>query len=114
MAKPAHEPTEESRELVAALVAAGIPVEAIGQIIKLSPRTLYRHYRPQLDEGKAVANGRVAQTLYRMALNGRNVAATIFWLKTRAGWKETQNINLAARLEELPEAALDEQLDPRD
>ena len=37
------------------------------------------------------ANTKVAESLYRKALGdgSQSVTAAIFWLKTRAGWKET-------------------------
>ena len=34
------------------------------------------------------ANLKVAQSLFQMATNGKNVAAAIFWMKARAGWRE--------------------------
>jgi hypothetical protein len=34
------------------------------------------------------ANAQVAQSLYQQATSGKKTAATIFWLKTRAGWRE--------------------------
>ena len=104
MAKPAHVPTEEQRATVTELVAAGVPVAAIGRIIKLSERTLYRHYADELKAGREVANGRVALTAYRLALSGDCPAATFFWLKTRAGWRETQRLQV--ELSELPDNEL--------
>ena len=47
--------------------------------------------RHELAHGHTKANARVAENLYRKATGeGREaVTAAIFWLKTRAGWKET-------------------------
>lgn len=42
----------------------------------------------QYKRGKARAIGKVAQGLIKQANNG-NIAASIFYLKTQAGWKET-------------------------
>ncbi len=55
------------------------------------PKTLRKHYRDELDTGHVKANAKVAENLYRKATGeGREaVVAAIFWLKTRAGWKET-------------------------
>ena len=49
------------------------------------------HYRDELDDGHVKAKAKVAENLYRKATGeGREaVTAAIFWLKTRAGWKET-------------------------
>jgi hypothetical protein len=35
-----------------------------------------------------MANARVLGTLFRLATSGTDVAATIFWCKTRCGWRE--------------------------
>ena len=39
------------------------------------------------------ANAMVASSLYMKAIKG-NVVARIFWLKTRAGWKEPERIQV--------------------
>ena len=46
------------------------------------------YYQEELDEGRIDANSAIAGTLFQQAKNG-NTAAAIFWLKTRARWKET-------------------------
>jgi len=90
------EPTEKDRELVQQLVAFGTPQEQICTLIKgangrpISKPTLLRHFRTELDQGAVVANVKVAQNLYRIATGngGGAVTAAIFWLKTRAGWRD--------------------------
>ena len=48
------------------------------------------------NKGKAAAIGAVAQSLVQRARNG-NISAAIFYLKTQAGWRETQAIELSGR-----------------
>jgi hypothetical protein len=69
----------------------GVPEEGIARVLAVDPKTLRKHYREELDHGHTKANARVAENLYRKATgDGREaVVAAIFWLKTRAGWKET-------------------------
>ena len=69
----------------------GVPESDIARVIGIDPKTLRKHYRRELDYGHVKANARVAENLYRKATGeGREaVIAAIFWLKTRAGWKET-------------------------
>jgi hypothetical protein len=55
-----------------------------------SAKTLRRHFRVELDRGAPEANARVAQALYQMAISGKWPLATIFWLKTRAHWRERE------------------------
>jgi hypothetical protein len=64
----------------------------------MDPKTLRKHYPAELDHGHVKANVRVAESLYRKATGeGREaVVAAIFWLKARAGWRETSCIRSAA------------------
>ena len=39
------------------------------------------------------ANAKVAQTLFTMATVDKNVAAAIFWMKARGGWREKHPID---------------------
>ncbi|MEO3475934.1 hypothetical protein AAFN86_29080, partial [Roseomonas sp. CAU 1739] len=43
------------------------------------------------------ANAKVAQSLFQMATQGKNVAAAIFWMKARAGWREKQEVDANVR-----------------
>ena len=47
-----------------------------------------KHYRDELNLGETKANAQVAGFLFNAAKTG-NVTAQIFWLKTRARWRET-------------------------
>ena len=86
-----HEPTDQSREQVEAMAGYGIPQEDIGGVMGMDRKTLRKHYREEIDTGVTKANAKVAESLYNKALgDGSNsVTAAIFWLKTRARWKET-------------------------
>ena len=61
------------------------------------PKTLRKHYRQELRYGHVKANAKVAENLFRKATGeGReSVIAAIFWMKTRAQWKETQVTEMA-------------------
>lgn len=96
MGRPAHEPTPESRDKVKALSAVGARHEDIALLLEISADTLTKHYRRELDLGRIEANAKMAQTLYRKGLDG-NIVAAIFWLKTRAGWRETTNVEHSHR-----------------
>ena len=91
MGRPPHEPTPMSRRNVEALAGYGIPEADIARVIGIDPKTLRKHYRQELRYGHVKANARVAENLFRKATGeGREaVIAAIFWMKTRAGWKET-------------------------
>ncbi len=84
----AHVPTEATRRLVENFSALGISQLKLGEYLGISDNTLRKHYARELAEAETKANVRVAQSLYQSAVNG-NTSAMIFWLKTRAGWRET-------------------------
>ena len=94
MARPQFQPTDEDRALVEQLAAFGIPVESMTLFVKtkegkpISERTLRKHFVKELDQGELKANVKVAQTLFKKAISG-DTTSMIFWLKTRARWKES-------------------------
>jgi hypothetical protein len=88
MGRRVHRPDPSQRRQVEALAAYGIPEADISGVVGIDPKTLRKHYREELDLGETKANAQVAGFLFNAAKNG-NVTAQIFWLKTRAKWRET-------------------------
>ena len=89
MGRPPHQPTDQTRLQAKTLAAVGIKHEDIAAKIGISADTLVKYYKQELDDGRVDANAQIGKSLYEQAKAG-NTAAMIFWLKTRAGWKETQ------------------------
>lgn len=96
--RPAHVPTDGSREAVKMHTLVGTPQELIAQIIGVSPKTLRAHYRREIDVSIAMANAKIMGTLFNKAKNGDTVAC-LFWLKARAGWSEKGPLPIAAEPE---------------
>ncbi len=90
-----HFPDEKSRLLVKSLSAVGIRFVDIAAKLDITDDTLRKHYKQELELGRIDANASIGNTLFQQAKNG-NTSAAIFWLKTRAGWKETSVTELAA------------------
>jgi hypothetical protein len=89
MPRPQFNPTIEHRDIVKSMAAMGIPHEDIARKIGVrSPKTIRKHFREELDLGATEANYKVATTLFKMATSGEHPAATIFWAKTRNGFRE--------------------------
>ena len=84
-----HIPDDNTRLLVKTLAAVGTRYVDIAHKLNITDDTLRKHYKQELEEGRIDANSQVAGTLFQKAKQG-NITAAIFWLKTRAGWKETQ------------------------
>ena len=92
MARPRFKPTPEQRKWVEAMSGYGVPETEIAGTLGengIDPKTLRKHFRQELDRGGTKANANVAQALYRSATSGEYPAASMFWLKCRAGWRET-------------------------
>lgn len=93
--RPSFKPTAEQRELVKQLAGLGTRHEDVCLFIKRADGkpicrvTLTKYFAEELSTGKAEANAKVSNSLFKMATQDGNVAAAIFWLKTQAGWRET-------------------------
>ena len=106
--RPCWSPTDADREKIQIMAAIGLPQEKIALVFKVAPKTLRKHCAVELDTGEAVANSEVGKFLYDAAtgketfvkedgtrctrhvgVSGPTITAAIFWMKTRAHWKET-------------------------
>jgi hypothetical protein len=87
VSKP-HEPTIATRAEVGALVSFGNTQEQIAEHLGISVDTLAKYYREELDNSVVRANAKVAAKLFRKATEGDDLSAMIFWLKTRAKWRD--------------------------
>ena len=96
MPRPKLNPTDEQRRKVKSLAAMGTPHDEIAKVVNIrSAKTLRKHFRLELDQGATEANAIVGGTLFQMAKSGDCPAATIFWMKCRAGWKERSSFEPA-------------------
>ncbi|WP_287208242.1 hypothetical protein [Mesorhizobium sp.] len=85
---------------VEALAGFGLSTADIA-CVAADEQDLKATYAHELESGAIKANARVAESLYRKATGeGREaVTAAIFWLKTRARWKETSIHELEGKLD---------------
>jgi len=87
--RKAFQPTDEQRKTVRAMIAYGVPQDDVAQVIGCDAKTLRKHFDHELKTAATEANAKVAQALYKQAVDQGNTTAQIFWLKTKAGWKDT-------------------------
>ena len=92
MSRRPHEPSKESRQLVQLHATIGTRQDVIADILGIDGKTLTKYYREELDQATARANAAVGGALFNKATKG-DTAAMIFWMKTRAGWREKQDVN---------------------
>jgi ParB-like chromosome segregation protein Spo0J len=87
MARPRFVVDEALRAKVADLAGLGVTQDDIAKIVGCSPKTLRKRFRDELDRGVAEANATIAGSLFAAAKAG-NIVAQIFWMKSRAHWRE--------------------------
>jgi hypothetical protein len=104
--RPPFEATDEERKLVLALASYGIPQPMMCLLITrprgkagtptpISEPTLRKHFRTELDTGEPSLIAKVADSLVKTALDRKHpghVVAARFFLKARAGWRETDRV----------------------
>lgn len=103
-----YTPTDEDRARVMTQAGLGTPHDQIALMIinpatlrPISEDTLRSHYAHELALGPAHANSSVSKSMFQMATGTggakRSMPAAAFWLKARAGWRETQHVEVDLR-----------------
>jgi hypothetical protein len=70
--------------------------DEIATFPELDEKTVRKHFRQEADRGSIEATTRVAWSLFRIATNRGSVAAAIFGMKARAGWREKHDPSATA------------------
>ena len=87
--RPPHLLDADTQKQVYELSKVGTRYEDIATMLSISADTLTKYYPEELKKGRIEANAVIAGTLYEKAKSG-DTTSMIFWLKSRAQWKETQ------------------------
>ena len=93
--RPSFIPTEDQKLLVTIMSSTGVPHERQAKALGVNSKTLRKYFKEELQLGRNRAHAEIAGALYKRALDG-NVPAQIFYLKTQAGWREAQRLELRA------------------
>ena len=99
--RPPHLPDATTRTKVYTLSVVGTRHEDIATVLNISADTLTKYYQDELAKGRIEANASVAETLFKQAKEG-NTTAMIFWLKSRAKWKETSQHEISGNPDGTP------------
>ncbi len=70
----------------------GLPQDGIARALGIDGKTLRKHFRRELDSSADKANAQVGAALFKLATSCHCPAATIFWMKSRCGWRETSRL----------------------
>lgn len=90
--------TEDDYRKIETMAGYGLNIEKIAPFFGRSARSfrVYRETDERLEAALAVGKSKshlnVAKTAYDLAVSGKCPQMTIFWLKSRAGWKENDPV----------------------
>ena len=87
--RPRYRPSKKDRRIVRYLASYGLPQIQIALIVGRTVDTITKYYSFELKLAEAEKIIRVAEVAYLMAVNGKYPSMTMFYLKTRAQWRET-------------------------
>ena len=77
--------------MVSLMAAAGILHERIAASIGIAENTLRLHFRKELTEGLTEVTTMAVGKLVGLIQAG-NLGAVCFWLKSKAGWRDTDRV----------------------
>jgi len=95
--------TKEDIAKIQGLASRGLNQEQIIRVMGLSNGTFYKLKKTcaelleAIKSGKAKGIAEMSNALYEEAIKKKNMTGMIFFLKCQAGWKETQQIELAGK-----------------
>ena len=81
----AHMPTDVTRMQAQTAAGYGLHQDQIGSLLGIDDKTLRKHYRQELDVGRAKAHLAVAATLYDKAVAG-DTGAMVWYTKCQMRW----------------------------
>ena len=90
--RPKYSPTEADRATVRNMAAAGIPQHNICQCLGtegIAEKTLRKHFSHELATSPYMVTGFAMSKLFA-AIQSNEAWAICFWMKTKAGFQETQ------------------------
>jgi len=94
---PGFDPGPEQALQVEQMSALGMSPMDISSVLRIEPKLLEKFYKYELETATSRINHSVAKVALQMALSGTTPDMTKFWLKTRAGWKETKAVELTGQ-----------------
>ena len=83
----------------------GMTVKQIAHVLGMHEETFENRIKenPELEAvmnmGVSIAHKQVTETAFAMATDGKNPAMTMFWLKCRANWKDTQHVEMSGKID---------------
>jgi len=99
--KTPFEPTQQQRVLVNMMSLNGVKHSEQAKALGITPKMLKKHFTEEIEYGRIVTTANVANALYRNAMDG-NVTAQTFFLKSQAGWREADKLEISLEGRDTP------------
>ena len=98
--RPPFEPTDAQRQIVQVLKSNGVGERVIAANVGCDTKTLRKHFKAELTDGRLQVKAAIGVALVRAALAG-NVAAAKYWLSTHGGpeWRISERREIVGRLD---------------
>ena len=80
--------SDEQRQMIKHLSAAGTKQDVIARILGISVDTLARRFKAEMDLGREEADAVIAAKLFEKAASG-DLGSIVWYEKTRTRWRET-------------------------
>ena len=87
-----HERCKLIADTVTLHMQVGTPVKQIASVVNLDVKTLKKHYAYEIENAKAIRIQEVGGVLLNLCMRG-NLNAIQFYLKSQAGWSETERVD---------------------
>lgn len=87
---PGFKPSATQARQIEKLAVCGLSAREIGSVLGVEKSLLEFYYSYELKTAKLRTNASVGRVALKLALDGDHSDMTRFWLKTQAGWKETE------------------------
>lgn len=107
---PGFNPSVAQARQVSVMACLGLDSKDIALVLNIEHKMLKLYYERELRVTMNIANAMVARQALQMALSGRNPDMTKFWLKAKAGWRETTGVDITSNGKTLGEATAKDKL----
>jgi hypothetical protein len=97
-------PSNLQARQVGSLLGLGMTTKEVADCLIIDEKLLRFYYKHEIETAVALVNAKVGHVALKMALKGDSPSSTQFWLKTRAGWKETQVVESKVEITEVTSA----------
>lgn len=107
---PGFKPSTAQAREVSVMTCLGLDPKDIANVLNIELKLLNLYYGKELSVSMNIANAMVARQALQMALSGRNPDMTKFWLKAKAGWRDTSSIDITSKGEQIGGTSAKEKL----